>query len=587
MKFRICITVLLGCLCCAAEKPSQEISKADRKLAQKSFEHALELRKEGRIQEAYEAASNAASISPTNPEFITARELLRGQLASDYIERGNLLAEGGDNTHAAAQFQAALALDPQNSYAKERLQSVSPPEDPEHEHVLQLLASVEDVEVMPKGGRQDFHVRGDTHSLYDTIGRAFGISIAYDQNLSSKRVRFDVDQVDFETAMSLAGKVTKTFWAPLSSKQAVVAEDNQEMRRQYERMSLQTFYVSNVETPTDLNDLVNVLRTVFEVRLVSMQPAKNIITVRGPKRQLARAAQMLDLLMDARPEVMIDIRAYELNYDKQRQYGLSLPNSFTIFNVFSEIRRALGSAAQPIIDQLKQGGGIDPSKIPIGSLSNLQGSPLLSPFIFFGKGLGLTGVTTAPISGQFSFSSSSVKTLEHVSVRAASGAAATLQIGTRYPIQTSAFTNVTVANNGNPVTQSTIPSFQYEDLGVIFKATPRINTGDEVTLDMNLEIKTLGGESLNGVPVISRRTYTGTIGVKDGEPSVVAGELGEQITRNKSGYPGLGQLPIFGAIFDTNFKEHSRNEILIVVTPHIIRKSLKHMDISPVWTMTQ
>src|SRR5438874_1570335 len=257
----------------------------------------------------------------------------------------------------------------------------------------------------------------------------------------------------------------------------IVAEDTQEMRRQYQRMSLQTYYVSDIVVPTDLNDLVNTMRTVFDVRFTAIQQSKNIITVRAPRENLRIINQVLDSLVEARPEVLIEIKAYELNYDKLRQQGLNLSTSFTIFNVFSEIRRVLGSGAQPVIDQLKQTGAIDPSKIPVGSLSNLQGSPLLQPFIFFGKGLGLTGVTVYPIPAHLSFNSSEAKTLEHITVRAASGAPATMQIGTRYPIQTSLFSNLTISQSGNAVANSSIPQFQYEDLGIILKATPHLQTG--------------------------------------------------------------------------------------------------------------
>src|SRR5439155_25457002 len=130
-----------------------------------------------------------------------------------------------------------------------------------------------------------------------------------------------------------------------------------------------------------------------------LQPAKNTIVVRAPREQVDMIAPMLDQIMAARPEVLIDIKAYEINTDKLRQFGLDLPNDFSIFNIPFEIYRVLGPAAKPIIDQLLKTGTIDPTKGPIGSLSSLQGSPLLAPFIFFGGGYGLTGISTPPIKG--------------------------------------------------------------------------------------------------------------------------------------------------------------------------------------------
>ena len=588
MKHCLHAVLLLTCLLsAAAEKPHAGPSKHDLQLARKSFDHALALRKQGQIEEALQELTTAASLAPANMEYITARELLREQLAATYIERGNLLAEVGNNERAAGQFRAALSFDPESGYAQQRLRDVAPVivDDPEKQHVLQLLASVDEIEVTPKPGKQSFHVHADSRALYDTIGKTFGVIMSYDQGMANRRIRFDVDDVDFYKAMELAGKVTKSFWAPVSDKMVIVAEDTQEMRRQYQRMSLQTYYVSDIVVPTDLNDLVNTMRTVFDVRFTAIQQSKNIISVRAPRENLRIINQVLDSLVEARPEILLEIKAYELNYDKLRQQGLNLPTSFTIFNVFSEIRRVLGSAAQPVIDQLKQTGVIDPSKIPVGSLSNLQGSPLLQPFIFFGKGLGLTGVTVSPISGHLGFSSSVSKTLEHITVRAASGAPASMQIGTRYPIQTSVFSNLTISQSGNPVTSSSIPQFQYEDLGIILKATPHLQTGDNVNLELDLQIKGLGAQSFNGVPVITNRNYKSSITLKDGEPSVVAGSVTEQETRSTSGYPGVGQIPLLSSILNTNSKEHSRSEILIVVTPHILRKPFKHLSPNQIWTL--
>ena len=160
-----------------------------------------------------------------------------------------------------------------------------------------------------------------------------------------------------------------------------------------------------------------------------------------------------------------------------------------------------------------------------------------------------------------------------------------MQIGTRYPIQTSVFSNLTISQSGNPVTSSSIPQFQYEDLGIILKATPHLQTGDNVNLELDLQIKGLGAQSFNGVPVITNRDYKSSITLKDGEPSVVAGSVTEQETRSTSGYPGVGQIPLLSSILNTNSKEHSRSEILIVVTPHILRKPFKHLSPNQIWTL--
>ena len=71
------------------------------------------------------------------------------------------------------------------------------------------------------------------------------------------------------------------------------------------------------------------------MRLVSLEAGKNTITVRGPKAQLAIISDVLDDLLQGRPEMLLDIKAYEVSFDNQRQMGLALPTDFTIFNVFA------------------------------------------------------------------------------------------------------------------------------------------------------------------------------------------------------------------------------------------------------------
>src|SRR5262249_20324387 len=347
-------------------------------------------------------------LVPDNVEYITMAEMLRQQVVGAHMEQGNRLAAAGDPNGAAAHFRTALGIDPRNAYIEQRLHDVIPPDaDPGGRHVFQLLASVDQINLQPAPGKKSFHLQGDTRTLYTQVGTAFGITMQFDQGLNARILRFNLDNVDFYTATSLLGKLTKTFWAPVDSHQAIVANDTTELRRQYERLALRTFYVGNISAQTDLNDLVNVMRNIFDMRLVSIQPGRNTVTVRAPREQVEAVASLLDNLMDAKPELVINVTEYEIDTDKLRDIGLNLPTSIQVFNIPSEIRGVLGSDAQAVIDQLNTTGTIDPSKISPSALSNLQGSPLLSPFVFFGKGpFGLTGITTPPISGRLAMNSS-------------------------------------------------------------------------------------------------------------------------------------------------------------------------------------
>jgi general secretion pathway protein D len=586
MKICFAILSLFLCMTCAlAEGPKTVISKRDKKDAAKELKIALDLQRAGKPEEALLAVNRAGELVPGDIEVASLGEILRQEIVGKQVEQGNRLASVGDSKGAIQKFQSALAIDPQNANVVQRLHDVTPPDqDPDHKHVLELLASVDQINLQPSAGKKSFHVQGDTKALYNQIGTAFGIFMQFDQNLNGRPVRLDLENVDFYTVMEIAGKMTKTFWAPIASREAMIATDSLDNRKQYERLALRTFYVGNLGSQTDLNDLVNVMRNIFDMKLVSIQPAKNTITVRAPREQVEAVASLLDNLMDAKPEILIDVKEFEIDTDNLRNIGANLPTSFNIFSVFAEIRKALGPDAQSVIDQLSRTGTIDPSTISASDLAGLAGSPLLAPFVFFGKGQGLTGISTPSISGTLAMNSSVATTLEHMTLRATDGEAASFIVGERFPVVNSTFTNVAFSSTGQTQIGST-PQFTYEDLGITLKTTPHYHSNGDVTLIVDLKIQGLGTLQINSIPDITTRSYVGTITVQDGEPSMIMGMVTELETKSTQGLPILSQLPGLKTLTSNNSKDHTHNEVLIVVTPHVVRKPFHDKGSSVFWTV--
>jgi tetratricopeptide (TPR) repeat protein len=584
MRFWLFIVFLsVNLAATAAEKGTVHVPKKDRQAAEKEFSKALELQKAGQLDDALQAIGEAVQLVPGNIEYLTAREMLRQQLAGNYLSEGNHLALTGNKAGAAAQFRAALSIDSENSYAQQRLHDVTP-EDPERQQTLELLASVDQVRVAPALGKKSIHVRGDTRSVYTQIGQAFSVSVQFDQGLSARSMRFDLDDVDFYTAIGLVGKMTKTFWAPVSSHEIIVAADTQDMRRQYERLSLRTFYLGDAASATDVQDMANVLRNVFEMNLVSVDNGRNAIVVRGPREAVEAAASFIENIMDARPELMIDLQALEIDTSKAAQYGIALPTSFTVFNIPSEIRRVLGADAQAVINQLLQTGTINPATIPASALANLQGSPLLAPFLFFGKGNGLTGIVAQPITGNLSLNSSVATTLEHVTLRAIDGETATFRVGDRFPIAIASFSTIAVSGT-NAANLGSVPQFQYEDLGLTFKVKPHYQEDGDVKMDFELQIQGLGTASLNNVPELTNRSFKGNITATAGEPSVVAGEISEQEMRTTMGYPGIGQVTGLRPVLSSNSNQRTKSQVLILVTPYVVRRPFHDKGSNVFWSL--
>jgi|tagenome__1003787_1003787.scaffolds.fasta_scaffold20985465_5 type II secretory pathway component GspD/PulD (secretin) len=129
--------------------------------------------------------------------------------------------------------------------------------------------------------------------------------------------------------------------------------------------------------------------------------------------------------------------------------------------------------------------------------------------------------------------------------------------------------------NGATPTQTPYPGAEYVDLGVKVKATPTLHPNHDVTLQLEFEIRALAGSSLNGIPVISNRTLSQTIRLKEDETSLIAGLLDDEETRAITGLPGFANLPGLSYAFSNHNNTHNQTEFLILVTPRRLRSPLR------------
>jgi general secretion pathway protein D len=445
-----------------------------------------------------------------------------------------------------------------------------------------------EVRVVPNPDLHEFHFRGDSHALLSQVAGTFGVAAELDESVQSRRVHFDMESVDFYTAMRAACEVTGAFWIPLSEKQVFVAKDNAENHRQFDHMALRTFYIPGATTPADLNELSTLLRTIFDIRFVTSQPQSGRIAVRAPALVLDAVTKLFESFGLSRPQVMLDIQVFEIDHQLTRAMGVHIPNNFTLINIpagaIAALTGALGGLGgqniQSLINQLISSGGINQANSQgiaglLAQLTGQQSSIFNQAYATFGGGLTLMGLSLDTLSAQLSLNESLVKTLEHSSLRAAQGNEATFRMGSRYPILNASFAPVfntpaisRVLQNGS--FQAPFPSFTYEDLGLTFKIKPVVYTNLDVGMAFEMDFRTLAGQSLNGVPVIANREYKGNITLVNGEPAVVAGSVSqsEQLTLN--GIPGLGVVPGINQVMVSNSKMDETDELLLVITPHVI-----------------
>jgi general secretion pathway protein D len=250
-----------------------------------------------------------------------------------------------------------------------------------------------------------------------------------------------------------------------------------------------------------------------------------------------------------------------------------------------------GQSIQQLINQLVASGGINQANNTalsslLAQLGGQQNSIFSQPLATFGGGLTFMGLSLDKLSASLSVNESWVRSLEHMTMRAGQGTDATFHLGTRYPILNASYAPIFNSPQisrvlGNQTYIPPFPSVSYEDLGLNLKAKPTVHGDGNVSLQLEMQVRSLTGQSSNGVPVISNREYKGSINLQDGEPAVVAGQVSRMDQMSLSGIPGLGFVPGLNQVMADNTKQETDDELLVVITPHVLANT-EH-DTPEIW----
>lgn len=565
----------------------------DLKAARQAFRRGLKLEKSQKLDQAFYEFEDAARLVPQNVEYLTARELTRQHLVGVHLQQGNSDLLDRRPTEAMAEFRSALMLDPQNEFAQQRLQDALGPAPARAANPPQLTESIDRLSVKPSDERHDFHYRGDSRGLITAIASSYRLTVVFDDTFPNRPVRFDLDTSDFATAIQAASQATKSFSVPIGDKALFAAADSLENHRLFDRMGMRSFYVPGVSSPQELAELMNSLRAVFEFKLASLNAASSTITLRGPQPALQAATEYMEQLTNEPPEVMLDLKVFQVSHSYMRNIGLHVPDNFNLFNIPVAALAALGGQnIQDLINQLVSSGGINQAgnttiAALIAQLQSQQNSVFSQPVATFGGGLTFFGLSLDQLSAALTMNRSDVQQLDHVTLRASHQKDANFKLGTRYPILNASFApiynNAAIAQVvGNQSYTAPFPSVSYEDIGLSVKAKPQVHNNSDIALELEVQLRSLGTQSTNGIPNIFNREFKGGIMVKEGEPAVVAGMMTQSDARSFAGVPGFSSIPGFRLLAGQSTRQEEDDELLILITPYLV-SSAEHSDPHEIW----
>lgn len=159
---------------------------------------------------------------------------------------------------------------------------------------------------------------------------------------------------------------------------------------------------------------------------------------------------------------------------------------------------------------------------------------------------------------------------------------ARIQVGSQIPIATQT-TTTPISTTTEGVSSTVTSTVQYKDIGIILKVKPQVNESGLVSLEISQEISSLGVSvpiAGQGFASIEKIEATTNLVAQDGETIIIGGLIREDATKTRSGIPFLSKIPILGYLFGSTIDESIRNELIILLTPHVMRNQQEAKDVT-------
>jgi general secretion pathway protein D len=531
----------------------------------------------------------ALEIDPANMRYKIALQRTKLEASRSHFEKGKaLLASAGQATGndrirlaqlAVTELELTVRLDPTNQFAateyghavrmiQDTLASMS--NDKNSIEAMKKRANItkaQPPQLNPASNEPislSFPHETPVKDIYRALGNAFGINVLFDQAVKDDRIAIELKDVTAQQALERVMQAANHFYKVLDEHTIIIVPDNPQARRDYEDLVIRTFYLSN----GDAEQVTNVVRTMIEARNVFPLKALNAITIRDTADKVRIAEKIIDANDKAKAEVVVDVELLQMDLDKLRDIGFAISGASGPITV-----TGVGADGKPVAFS----GTASNSNATLDQLKHLNSGS----FAF-----AVPSPTYALVK-----SISDTHLLANPELRISEGEKATLHIGQRIPVPVSTFTSVNNTTTGGG-TFAPVTSFQYQDVGIKVSMEPRVHHNNEVTLKLTVEVSNLGAPVKTpgqpDQPTFSTRTIESTIRLKDGETNFLAGLIQQTEEDSNTQTPFLSDVPILGRLFTQNHKRTTRTDLVMTMTPHIIRKpDITDDDVAPMWVGTQ
>jgi len=554
--------------------------KGDRLLAQS---RAAEVAKQW--DKALSFAEEALSEDPADIAYQLATTRLRYYTGQYHVDEGRRMRDQGKLEEALAEFQKAYGINPALAMAQEEIErtkrmiereknkpaSEQKPEERgftpaqvEKQREEKKFASMQPLPELKPLNAAAINIRMNNQPpkvLFETVGKLAGINVLFDPEFSSggtpiKPQSIELNNATLDEALDYVALITKSFWKPISPNAIFITQDNPTKRREFEDWVVRVFYLNNVLTAQEIQEIVTAVRTVAEIQKIFTYQAQNAIIVRAEADKVALAEKIIADLDKPKAEVLVDVMVMQVSKAKERDLaaavapnGINSPISFTPRSSIT---------------------------VPAGGSSA-------------GTGTGTAATTSLPISnlGQVSsrdfsltlpggllnalMNDTNSRVLQSPQVRAVDGQKVSMKIGEKVPYASGSFQPGIGGVGINPLVNT---QFTFLDVGVNIDIVPKIHGSDEVSLHVEIDISNVKQFlNLGGVqePDVAQTKIVNDVRLKQGEVNLMGGLIQVQENKTQTGVPGLGSIPLLGHLFTSQTTTKDESELVIALIPHIVR----------------
>ena len=534
---------------------------------------------------AVEYYRQALGRDPSRIDVKIALQRAMAAASAEHIRRARGLEAQDQIPGAIAEYRLAAELDPSNTLAaakanelerlaRERVEAARPPSrlDQLREEVRQgsTIPTLDPRIKVPVLRFQNASVRDILSSIAGFSNPPINVTYAQSaEALAGRAYSIDVQDLSLEEAFNQVLSNNNLAFKVVNSRTIVVFQDTPTEHQKYDDLYTQIFYVSNVEPADMISIIMQTTTSVNAIARPACAPQKNMTAFTC--RSTGPMINLIDRLVKAndkpKAEVLIEVEILEVDRTRAKQLGLDLQ------------QYALGFTFSPEVAPPNTSGTFPPATPPPFNLNTISGGISANDFY----------VTVPTALVRLLESDSHTRTLAKPSVRGAEGSPITMNLGDQVPVLNSIInTTATTAGIIAPATTS----FNYKNIGVNLTMTPRVTFDDEIILNpLTIENSSIGATiNVGGTPLqsFSDRIVTTALRLRDGESNLMAGLLRERNDTVNTGLVGLARIPILRNIFGNTNQTAEQTDIVIVITPHIVRShELTAEDLKPMYIGTQ